>query len=329
MRVRTQTILLIGIVVLMQTAGAFGVHSTTQQAPVPGAAGPTAGRLPNYILGPNDEIVVLALDAEEISNKPIRVTTSGDISLPLVGRVHVAGMTIEDVEKELVERLKVYIRQPELAINITQFKSQPVSVFGAVGAPGVVQLEGRRTLIEVLAMAGGLKGDAGSTVKVTRRSEWGAIPLATAKSEGSYSVAEVSIRAIEDASRPEDNIQILPHDVISVARAQVVYVMGEVRKPGGFALNEKGTISLIEALARAEGFGSTASQSNAKIIRPVPGSNRIEIPVNLADVLKGKSRDMMLQPDDILYVPSSYAKGTARRTLDTIISLTTGMLIYR
>jgi len=114
-----------------------------------------------------------------------------------------------------------------------------------------------------------------------------------------------------------------------VSRAELVYVMGEVRKPGGFALNDRRTISIIEALARAEGPGPAAKVKDAKIIRSVPGSNRIEIAVNLQDVLHGKAKDVMLQPDDILYVPTSYAKSTIRRTLDTVIQMTTGAVIYR
>ena len=289
----------------------------------------TTGRLPHYILGPNDEIVILSLHAEEIANKPIRITTSGDINLLMIGRIHVAGMTLEALEAEVTERLKAYIRQPDVTINVTQFRSQPVSVFGAVGTPGVVQLEGRKTLIEVLSMAGGLKPEAGTRIRITRRSEWGAIPLPSAATEGDYSVAELNIRSVEDATRPEDNIPILPNDVITVSRAELVYVMGEVRKPGGFALNNRRTISIIEALARAEGPGPTAKVKDAKIIRAVPGSNRIEIAVNLQDVLHGKAKDVMLQPDDILYVPTSYAKSTVRRTLDTVIQMTTGAVIYR
>jgi polysaccharide biosynthesis/export protein len=288
-----------------------------------------SAHLPFYILGPNDEIVILAVDADEIANKPIRITTSGDINLPLVGRIHAAGMNLEQLEAEVTERLAKYIKEPHVAINVTQFKSQPVSVFGSVGSPGVVQLEGRKTLIEVLSMAGGLKGDAGSRIRITRKKEWGAIPLSSAATEGEYSVADVNIRSIENATRPEDNIQILPFDVITVARAEIVYVVGDVKKSGGFMLNDRRTISLIEVIARAEGLSSTAAGKDAKIIRPVPGANRVEIAVNLNDVLKGKTKDVMLQPDDILYVPSSYAKGALRRTLDSVVSMATGRVIYR
>jgi polysaccharide biosynthesis/export protein len=288
-----------------------------------------ASRFPNYILGPNDEIVILAVDAEEIANKPVRITTSGDINLPMVGRIHAAGMSLEQLEGEVNQRLSKYIKDPHVAISVAQSKSQPVSVFGAVGAPGVVQLEGRKTLIEVLSQAGGLKADAGSRIKITRKAEWGRIPLSSAATEGEYSIAEVNIRSIEEATRPEDNIQILPFDVITVARAEVVYVMGQVRKSGGFMLNDRRTISLIELMARAEGLSEGAAPKDAKVIRPVPGANRIEISVNLKDVLDGKKPDMMLQPDDILYIPNSYAKGAFRRTLDAAIMMTTGRVIYR
>ena len=286
--------------------------------------------LPSYVLGPNDEIVIQSVHAQEIANKPTRISTSGDLNLPMVGRVHAAGMTLDQLETEVSERLKTYIREPDIAINITQFKSQPVSVIGYVGAPGVIQLEGRKTLIEVLSQVGGLKPEAGSRVKIMRTKEWGPIPLPSARMEGDNSVAEVSVRGIETATNPEENIQILPNDVISVPRADIVYVMGEVKKPGGFALNDRGrTISLIEVLARAEGTTPTAALKYAKVIRPVPNSNRIEIPVNLKDLLNGKSKDILLQPDDILLVPNSYAKGAFSRTLDSVVNATTSLIIYR
>jgi len=329
MQLRTKLVKLVAVALLASTGAAFAQQPGGEQVPGTGNSPVAAGRLPHYVLGPDDEIVIQAIDADEIANKPIRITTSGDINLPMVGRIHAAGMTLEQLEAEVTQRLTKYFREPNIAINVTQFKSQPVSVFGAVGSPGVIQLEGRKTLIEVLSMAGGLKADAGSRVRITRRREWGAIPQSSAVTEGEYSVAEVNIRSIEDATRPDDNIQILPFDVITVARAELIYVMGEVRKPGAFALNDRRTISLIEALARAEGLGATAASKDAKIIRPVPGAKRIEIAVNLRDVLAGKTKDVMLQPDDILYVPNSYAKGAIRRTLESVVQMTTGMIIYR
>ena len=300
------------------------------QEPVPAADKKPVEHPTKYVLGPGDEIVILALNAEDIANKPIRITAGGDINLPMAGRIHVAGMTVEQLEGELTERLKKYIRNPEVAVNVTGFKSQPVSVIGFVGNPGVIQLEGRKTLIEVLSLAGGLKQDAGYRVKITRKSEWGPIPLPSATPSGDYSVAEVNIRGINDASHPEENILILPFDVISVPRAEIVYVMGEVRKPGGFALNDKQSISVLQAIALSEGLGSNALSKKSKILRPVAGgANHIEIAINLDQLLQGKTKDVTLQPDDILFVPNSSAKSAFHKTVDSVISGVTGRAIYR
>jgi polysaccharide export outer membrane protein len=300
------------------------------QEPVPATDKKPVEHPTKYVLGPGDEIVILALNAEDIANKPIRIAAGGDLNLPMVGRIHVAGMTVEQLEGELTERLRKYIRNPEVAVNVTGFKSQPVSVIGFVGTPGVIQLEGRKTLIEVLSMAGGLKTDAGYRVKITRKGEWGPIPLPSATQTGDFSVAEVNIRGINDATHPEENILILPFDVISVPRAEIVYVMGEVRKPGGFALNDKQSISVLQLIALSEGLGSNALAKKSKILRPVPGeANHVEIAINLDELFKGKTKDVTLQPDDILFVPNSSAKSALHKTVDGVISGLTGSVLYR
>jgi polysaccharide export outer membrane protein len=179
-------------------------------------------------------------------------------------------------------------------------------------------------------MVGGPTPDAGSRVQITRKSEWGPIPLPNAKIDSNgYSVAEVNLRDITNSSHPEENIQIRPNDVISVPRAEIVYVIGEVGKPGGFALNDKENISVLQALALANGLTPNAARNDGKIIRPVPGANRVELAINLKELLNGKAKDMILQPEDILFVPTSYTKGAMKRTLESVVQMTTGMVIYR
>ena len=328
MQLRTTLASFVTFVLLLQASPQWAMQIPAASTPDKSVAR-KAEHLPSYVLGPNDEIVILSVLAEEITNKPTRITTSGDLNLPMVGRIHAAGMTLDQLEIAVSERLKTYFKEPDVAINITQFKSQPVSVLGWVGTPGVIQLEGRKTLLEVLSQSGGLKPDAGSRLTITRQKEWGAIPLSSAKPEGDFTVAEVDIRSIENATNPEENIQILPNDVITVPRADIVYVLGEVGRPGGFILNDRRTISVIEVLARANGVSPTAALKNGKIIRPVPDGTRIEIAVNLGDVRKGKTKDIMLQPDDILFVPPSYAKGVLHRTIDTVVNASTARAIYR
>jgi polysaccharide export outer membrane protein len=287
---------------------------------------------PEYVLGPGDEVVILAVDAEEIANKPVRVSAGGDIAFPMVGRIHVDGMTVQQLQGELTERLKTYIKRPDISINVTQFRSQPVTVIGSVRNPGLIQLEGRKNLLEVLSLAGGVQAESGSKITITRPRQEGSIlppPFVSADPSSAYSVAEIDLRTIVDASHPELNVLILPHDVISVPRAQIVYAMGQVKKAGGFVLNDKDGISVVQLLARAEGPTGTAALKGAKIIRPVPGAQRIEIEVNLKDVMNGKTKDIVLQSEDILFVPESRPKNALTKTLDAMISMAPGMAVYR
>ncbi len=285
-----------------------------------------------YVLGPADLITITGLDIEEMANKPVRVDENGDISLPLVGRLHVAGLTLRQCELELNQHLSTYIRQPQVAVSVTEQRSQPVSVIGAVNTPGIHEVEGRKTLLEMLSLAGGARQDAGYSVRITRQREWGCIPLpnSTVDPSGRFSVAEVSLKKIMDANDPEENILIMPHDVISVPRAAMVYVIGDVKKSGGFALGEHETVTVLQALSLAEGLGSTAAPQRAKILRASPGvAQRVEIAVDVRRILDGKSKDVPLQGDDILFVPNSLAKNVAVRSLEAIVQVGSGIAIWR
>jgi polysaccharide export outer membrane protein len=309
---------------------AFQEHQAAgiQQGPV---GGPGAKQYPNYVLGSDDEITIRALDAEEISNKPIRIDGTGNINVPMLGTLHASGLTVRQLEADISTKLAKYVLNPEVSVAIVVFRSQPVSVIGSVNRPGTLQLEGHKTLIEVLSLAGGLSSDAGNILKLTRQAQWGKIPLpdSTMDPSGKFSIAEISLRSLMEARKPEENITIMPEDVLSVPRGQMVYVMGEVNKPGGFVLAEREATSILQVLAMAQGLTPTAAAKSARIIRPVVGSNRLEIPVNVKDILAGKKVDIPLKAEDILVVPSSYARSAWRRTLDQAISTATGVVIYR
>jgi polysaccharide biosynthesis/export protein len=215
---------------------------------------------------------------------------------------------------------------------IASYQSQPVSVLGAVNNPGVRQLEGEKTLYEMLSLAGGLRPNAGNTVHITRDLRWGRIPLADAKDDptGRFSTASVKVRAIMSAMDPKENIMIKPHDVITVQTAEVVYAVGSINKPGGFVLGENETLSTLQVVSLAEGLQKTAAADRAKILRPVPGSSseRSEIPVNIKKLLAGKAPDVPLKPNDILFVPTSAAKVARYRTVEAIVQSAIGMSVY-
>jgi polysaccharide export outer membrane protein len=286
---------------------------------------------PAYVLGAGDVITIRALDADEISDKPIRLGVNGFITLPLVGRVRSGGLTTEQLEGALAMRLKPLIRNPEVSVSVLEQRSQPVSIIGAVNTPGVQQLQGRKTLVEMLSLAGGVRLDAGHAIKITRRLQWGAIPVRGAELDetGRFSIAEINLKEILEARNPAGNIQIMPDDVISVPRAEMVYVIGEVKKSGGFTIGERESISTLQALSLAEGLNTTAAAQNARILRLNPGApKRTEISVDLRRMLAGKDNDVRLEPDDILFIPGSKGKNVAIRSLEAAVQIGTGIAIY-
>lgn len=291
-----------------------------------------------YILGPDDQIGVRVLDLEEFSegqtgkDRAFRVDLRGNVNLPLVGRLRVSGQTVEQVEATLVERLKEYLKSPNVTVSIAEYKSQPVSVIGQVQSPGVHQLQGRKSLLEVISLVGGLKAEAGHQIKITRKIEFGAIPLPTAKLDatGQYSVAEISVKKILNALSPEENIQVQPFDVISVPKAELVYVVGNVKRSGGFVLGDRERVTALQALSMAEGLDKEAATNAAKILRrSADGTERQEIAVALGEILKGKKADVPMEPDDILFVPGSTGKKVLLRSAEAAIAIGTGLAIFR
>ncbi len=301
-----------------------------QQAP-PAAAPPASSETQDYHLGPDDQLKIWALGFEEITDKPIRIDPGGFIDLPVVGRIKAGGLTVSELKSVLLERMAKQVRRPQASVEIVEFGSEPVSILGAVNQPGVHQLRGRRTLAEIISMAGGLSREAGSTIKITRRSEYGPIPLrtATADPSGKFTTAEVKVSDLLGARNPGDNIQIQPHDVVSVPVGETISVMGAVKKPGAFPLGNRGTVSVLELLALAEGLGPTPAPQNSKILRTPPGSTeRQEIAVDLKKVLAGKAEDIYLRPNDILFVPTSAPKKAGVRATEAMIQVATGIAIW-
>ena len=180
-----------------------------------------------YILGPQDDVRITVIDLAEIGATPLRIDLQGNLNVPLIGSIHAGGLTVSQLEGEVTSRLHKYMKDPHVTIAVAEFRSQPVSVVGAVNKPGIHQLEGQKTLIEVLSLAEGLRSDAGNTISITRRIAEGPIPLPGARinTEGGYSVAEIPVNSVIDAKNPEQNIRIMPDDVISVRKADLVYVV--------------------------------------------------------------------------------------------------------
>jgi len=287
-----------------------------------------------YLLGPDDQIVIHAVDSPEISDKPFLVGINGYIALPLIGRVQAGGLTVEQFEAELNTGLKKYLHDPQVSVTVTEFRSQPVSVFGAVAKPGVIQLRGRKTLYEVLSMAGGPNEMAGSSLTVTRRRENGEIPLpgATVDPTGQFSIAELNVQEILEGKNPAVNIEIKPHDTISVSEAtsNMIYVVGDVEHGGAFTLGGRQNLSVLKALSLAGGLGRTAKPQKARIIRGIPGEPKPqEIAVNLKQIFNGKAEDIALLPQDVLVIPTSSRKVFTTYSVPSLVSAAAYAAIYR
>ena len=237
-----------------QPAGQQQPQADTGQNPNPNQAAPPRelppdSIRPNYILGPNDQILIRST-AEEINEKPFRIDADGNINFPLVGRVHAGGMSQQELEAELVRRLKEYIRDPQVIISVTQFRSEPVFFVGLFVRPGIYGLQGKRSLVEMLVQVGGLAPNASRHIRLTRRAEYGVIPLPGAidDPEKKISSVEISMGSLRENVNPAEDIILQPYDVITVERAEQVYVNGEVGRTNAIELGERESISVLQAL---------------------------------------------------------------------------------
>ena len=293
--------ILIGTFLFLVTASVSRlVGQTTQGAPT----------VPSTIIGAEDTITIVALGADEIS-KPWRVSSTGDLTLPLVGRIHVAGKTTEQLESELTDKLATYIRDPAVTVYISEFRSGTVTIEGAVEKPGRFQTEGKKTLLGVLMMAGGVKSP-GPTLKVTRAAKYGAIPLHGARKAlvGDTTSIEIPITDALDAGSPAANLIMEPEDVVSVSTLQrLVYILGEVNRGGAVELVTQDSVSIVQVLAAAGGLTKVASPGKTRILRKDSEGRYTPMgSVDLKKIMAGKDEDKLLLAGDIVIVPSSNTK---------------------
>jgi polysaccharide biosynthesis/export protein len=281
----------------------------------------------NTVVGPDDSVTIEVLDSDEIS-KTWRVSTQGDLSLPLIGTIHAAGLTAEQLKEKLTAELKRYIRDPQVTVYIADVRSQPVTLAGAVHRPGTFQLEGPKTLLEVLMM--GLGPDAaGPTLIVSRPVESGPIPLPDAHldSTGQRYTVELKLSEVLNPATAASNLKILPNDVISVSnQRRLVYIIGEVTRPGAIELVTQDQVSVMQVLAAAGGLTKMAAPRHSQIMRlESQGTYKKIASVDLKRVMTGKDEDRLLVAGDIIVVPSSVLKGYGQ--VASMSAITTGLYI--
>lgn len=301
-----------------------------------------------YRIGANDVIQLKVFGAPEL-NETVRVSDVGDISLLLGGSVKASGLTAQELQQVLQDKLRVYMNDPHVVVFVSTVESHPVSVLGEVSKPGVFQIRGTKTLLEMLAKAQGLADDAGDTVLVMRGAGMADEPAmphlasavqtektsasapfpASGTSPDSRGTIEIDLKLLLDSGDPRYNVPIFPGDIIKVTKAGIVYVVGGVKRPGGFVMRSNEQMSLLQAIALAEGVDSTAAKRHTRIIHTDEISGRrSETPVDLGKVLAGKAPDIPLRAADIVFVPRSNAKAALLKGTETSLATASGFIIF-
>jgi len=254
------------------------------------------GSTSDYRVGPEDLLEVTLFDLEEKTGEPrhvtARVSQSGSITLPLVGQVAVGSQTPVQAEETLRGRYRKYIHDPQIAVFVKEYRSYRVSVVGYVEKPGVYEISGERSLLEVLAMAGGLNKTAGKTVQISRRRD---------------DRLETLLIDLDRLSHDGDmrlNLPMMRGDVVNVPKAGVVYVQGSVKKPGAYRLRDAMTV--MQAIGAAGGWDDKlANRGGTRLFRRQERGERQEIPIDIAAINSGRAEDVRLAENDIVVVPMS------------------------
>jgi polysaccharide export outer membrane protein len=319
------------LILAVVVSSALGQQTSDTKTPETKTKITLANAPQGYVLGPGDQFSIEVADLEELNGKVHRIDEDGTVTLPLIGRLQAAGYTLPEFEKVLDSKLVSELKDPRISITVTENASEPVTVVGEVNSPGMHQMRGQQSLVEAISAAGGLKPDAGYRITVTRQMSEGDLPLPNVRRDdvNRVVVGEINANDILEARNESANIRVMPHDVITVPRAKVVYVIGEVHKAGGFTLEQHNSMSIVEAVALAQGTTSNAAKNRALVLRREPGdANRSQIKVNLDQIMTGKTPDMDLRADDILLVPNSLAKQIRTRMIETAVATGSGVLIW-
>lgn len=247
----------------------------------------------SLLISPGDELHISILDMPEMDQNP-RVTDAGEVPVQGVGNVQVGNMTPGDAATAIHDRLisAHYLIHPQVSVVVDQYATQEVTLIGEVKTPGAYPIATPRPILDVIALGGGLSDDADRDILVERHGDQ-THPV-------HYNVNNDAELAIKE------QVLVNPGDTVVVAKAGIVYVLGDVNRPGGFTMsNNESKMTLLEALATAGGAAKTAKMGQARLIHK---ADHTETRIALGDIQKGKLPDFAMAPGDILYVPFSYTK---------------------
>ncbi len=303
--------------VIASSAGTLG---QIQKQYVPGQTAPAA--LPNNSngdtksdlrLGPGDLIHITVYDMPEL-DQHVRVSDQGNVTLSLIGQVKAEGLSAEQLSQEIARKLREgeYAKRPSVNVMVDEYTTQGVTVVGEVVKPGVIPVFSSHDLLDILSSAGGLKDTASTEILIRRR--W---------VDGEPERIQLG-RDSKSLSGPI--VKVNPGDQVIVPLAGIVYMLGDLNRPGGYVMSENGKITLLQALAMAGGSTRTAAENNTRLVRPTPNGYE-EKTISLKDIMMGKEKDIELQPKDIVYVPFSHMKNFLLGTQSILGAATSASII--
>jgi polysaccharide export outer membrane protein len=262
----------------------------------------------DYVIGPGDLLDIDVFQVPDLKTS-VRVSATGDVKLPLVGKIKAGGLSVSELETELSGELEKYLEEPVVSVFIKEYRSQQIAVIGAVKNPQVYFVSGQKNLLDMLSMAGGLSEEAGSICYVQR-----------AYNEASpmeyYKTIIIDLDELLLKGQVHLNVSMSSGDVIHVPKNGVFFVDGAVNSPGSFQL--KGKITITQALSMSKGLKYGAERSDIRIYRDNGKTGREIVPIDYDSVLEGKSIDISINDKDIIIVPESEIKNFFSGFINTV-----------
>jgi polysaccharide biosynthesis/export protein len=265
---------------------------------------PAAQADQTYHLGAGDVIEIRVFNRPELSRDAVRVDERGMISMPLIAEeLHASCRTVGDLGREITTRYSRYLRNPQVDVFVKEYQSQPVSVIGAVNAPGRFQLRRAVRLLELLSFAGGPSERSGKYVQVAHAAGVPQCEL-TGTVESGAALEAFNLRETLRGDLPA-NPYVRPGDTITLPEAEQAYVVGNVLRPTAIALKEPTTVT--QAIAIAGGTMPDTASDRVRIVRQASDGKK-EIFINLKAIASRRAEDVALQANDIVDVPTSGGK---------------------
>ena len=280
-------------------------ENSEQKPPSPSVAS-------GLVIGPGDDLDVTVYGAPDLSGH-LRVSANGNVSLPLIGYVRVAGLSSTEAEASIEAQLreKNVVNDPQVTVYVKEYGSSGVSIAGEVVKPGFYSILGPHRLFDVLQAAGGPNEKASNRVVISHRGQKDVITVTLSK---------------DPAEMAASNIELQPGDTVVVPRAGIVYVLGEVTRPGGYVMNSTGGITVLQVVAVAGGTTHVASAGKTRLLRKTESGFR-EQQIDLKKLLRGQIHDVAVRDEDILFVPTSGLKSALNAS--ALVAVAASTAIYR